>query len=493
MRLVELLKGVETLEDHENLECDVSMICSDSRKIRKNGAFIAINGEKRNGNEYITDALNLGAKAIITDEKDAFNKFKEAILVNDSRKALSYMWNNYYKNPSSKMKVVAITGTNGKTSCAYYLYNILKSAGENVGLISTIECLVNGEQLNTNGGSDVLDIHSAMTTPDPEILFEIFQKMKEKGVKVVVMEASSHALKLSKLSSLRIDYAIFTNLSSEHLDFHKNMEDYYASKKKLFQSSVVGIVNIDDTYGKRLSREIDSLYTCSLKGVADFSIKEFELNEKGYSYDADFNGIKETIKGKQIGEFSIYNSFLSASCAYLMGIDLEKIKNGLLNIKSINGRLERIENTNIFIDYAHTPAAMENILKTIKSVYPKKRILSLFGCGGDRDKGKRAKMGEISSQMADFTIVTSDNSRTEEPLQIIQDILKGINSQKPYAVIPNREKAILYAIAEMKNDDILILFGKGHEQYEIDKNGKRDFDEREIIHRALKNDKNKKI
>ena len=491
MRLSELLNGVRILDGNNLLEKEISMICSDSRKVVKNGVFVAIKGEKRDGNDYIDEAVQNGAIVVITDQKDVFLKFENVVLTENSRAAISYMWNNYYKNPTSNIKIVAITGTNGKTSCAYYLYNILKQANKKRGLISTVECLINDQIIETNGGSEVLDIDSAMTTPDPEILYSIFNKMRENGVEYIVMEASSHALKQLKLDPIKISYAIFTNLSPEHLDFHQNMEDYFNAKKMAFQKETVGIVNADDDYGKLLIKENEKFYSCSIKDeCANFFAKNIELSKIGNSYVVDLDRKDMEINTIQIGEFSIYNSLLSSVCAYLMGMKIEDIELGIHNTKIIRGRLEKIEGVNIYIDYAHTPYAMQTVLNAIKKSHPGKRIISLFGCGGDRDKGKRAKMGKIASCLSDFCIITNDNSRSENPENIIAEILSGIQKEKSYVVIPKREEAINYAISKMNKEDILILFGKGHETYQIDRNGKSFFDERKIIYKAIKNDKN---
>lgn len=494
MKLYELLKGVRTLGGEENLNAEVLTIFSDSRKKVEKGVFVAINGQKRNGNDHINQALSNGATIIITDNKEVFDKCKDSVLVENSRKALSYMWNNFYKDPTKNIKIIAVTGTNGKTSCAYYMYSILKAIGAKRGLISTIECLINEEKIETNGGSDVVDLYSAMTTPDPEILYSVFNEMRTRGVEYIVMEASSHALQLDKLFPINVDYAIFTNLSAEHLDFHKDFESYYQAKKRLFENAGVSIIAIDDVFGERLKNEIKgSSFSCSIRKKADFCAEKIELLKGGYQYEIRNENLRLSILGKINGEFSVSNSLLCVACASLLGIEPEKIFSGIFSLTCIPGRFERVDGSNVYIDYAHTPYAMEKILESSRKINPNGRVIALFGCGGDRDREKRAKMGSICTQNADVCIITADNSRSERTLDIISDILKGVDDGFDVAVFTNREKAIIYAISQMRENDVLMLLGKGHERYEIDKNGKHFFDEREIVRRELKNVKNKSL
>lgn len=491
MRLSELLKGIDILQSSMELTEEISGIFSDSRIVKSGGAFVAIHGENRDGNDYINEAFIKGASCIITDDYKSFTMNKKCILVSDSRKALAYMWNNYYGNPTSNMKIIAITGTNGKTSCAHYIYKILQTAGKKRGIISTIGCLINDASYEIGGGSEVTDISSAMTTPDPKILYSIFNEMRKSGVEYVVMEASSHALEQSKLSPLCFEVGAFTNLSPEHLDFHKNMEEYYNSKKKLFKNSKIAVINADDEYGKRLLSELScKLVSFSTRSKADAYASDVKNSESGIRYELNMNNFDRIeIIGNICGEFSVYNTMLATLCALELGIEMGDIVSGIYDTKNISGRIEKVVNRDIFIDYAHTPYAMENVLTTLRKIAPKKRIIALFGCGGNRDKGKRAKMGEIASKLADMVIITSDNSRSESPIAIIRDILNGVGDNTSFVVIPNREAAIYFAIKEMRDNDLLVLLGKGHESYEIDKNGKHYFSEKEIIKRVLENDK----
>ncbi len=491
MSLDELLKGIKILKTSISLDEEVNVPSSDSRRVVKNGIFVAIKGQNRDGNDYIAQALELGAKCVITDDKNSFEKYKSCILVENSRLASSYIWSNFYKKPSSSMKMIGITGTNGKTSCAYFLYSILKSAKKRVGLISTVECLVNDDFYNSNGGSDVLDLHSAMTTPDPEILYSMLAKMRDEGIEYVVMEASSHSLELFKLAPIAFTAGIFTNLSSEHLDFHKNMSSYFNAKKRLFSKCDIAIINADDDYGRKiLEQSICKSFSVSMLGEADFMATDVEISHKGSKYALKYDGDTLQIECNICGEFSVYNSMLALACALKLDIGKSDAINGILSLENISGRLERICNEDVFIDYAHTPYAIENVLKAIRKLNPSRHIIALFGCGGDRDKGKRAEMGKIASELADTVIITSDNSRTESPIEIIIDILKGIEKDN-FLVIPNRKNAIERAIKEKKQNDIILLLGKGHERYEIDKNGKHYFSEKDIVKDCLNYDKNK--
>ena len=412
------------------------------------------------------------------------------ILVENSREALAKLWSNFYKNPSKNMKIIAITGTNGKTSTSYFLYNILKADKKSVGLISTIEILVNNKPIKTSGGSDVIDKYSAMTTPDPEILYYLLYIMKKNGVEYVVMEASSHALAQCKLEGLDVEIGVFTNLSKEHLDYHKTMEKYFLAKEELFKKSRLCVINIDDEFGiMMLNRHKGRSFSVSTSKESDFTIKNIKSNALGVSYTLVSEDESMNISTKVGGSFNAYNSALASICALMLGIEQKSIKQGVFSVTSISGRLERYKNKNIYIDYAHTPFAVEKVINAVKGFGEKHKIIVLIGCGGNRDKTKRAEIGKICTSRADLTIITSDNPRDEEPVDIIKDIFAGVVNDK-CLVIPNRREAIRYATGIMKKTDILLLLGKGHERYEIDKTGKHDFDERVILEEVFSVDKN---
>lgn len=483
MKLYDLLKDVKIKCHLVDLNEEVLGITSDSRKVLKGYLFVAIKGENRNGNDYILDAYNNGAIAVVSQENNIYLDIPY-IKVDNDREALSKIWNSFYEYPTKNMKVIAFTGTNGKTSCVHLLKSILRNANKKYGVISTIGSEINGNKLNLSGGSDVSDVVSSMTTPDPEILYRILNDMKNDGVEYVVMEASSHSLNQHKLAGIEVFIGAFTNLSSEHLDYHKNIENYYDSKKKLFKTCKIGVVNFDKEYGKRLKNEFENLKTVS-KIQGDFHFENIICNQEGCTFDFYNGKEKIQLKSKLIGNFVPENIALAVSCACLLEISTRNIQEGILECEYIEGRMEKIYK-NIYVDYAHTPEAFENVLSSCKRIFNKK-IIVLFGCGGDRDKTKRSLMGEIASKYANKIIITSDNSRGENKLEIIKDILKGIDIISDFYVIPNRKNAIKFAVKNLNDEYVLLLLGKGHEKYEIDKNGKHDFDEKKIVMEVIDN------
>lgn len=485
MKLKELLKGVKVINSCADINTEISSVVSDSRKTAKDCVFVAICGGKRDGNDYACEAIKNGAAAIVSD-KD-ITGIKNLVVVENARSALAIMQSNYYGNPAKDMRVIAVTGTNGKTSVSYFIYNILITAGKRCGLISTVETLINGEKMDFGGGGAVTDISSAMTTPDPETLYKILDVMRKEGCEYVVMEASSHSLSQHRLDGLHVNVAIFTNLSPEHLDFHGDMENYFASKLILFENCDTSIVNTDDEYGKRIAEKYkDKTLTCSLTENSQYRAEQIKCGFDGCEYLLLSDDATLRINSVICGEYTVYNTMLAAVCALYLDIDAAFICEGIRFTNKISGRLEKYKNYNIYIDYAHTPRAMENVIKSVRNFSDGKKITVLFGCGGDRDKTKRAVMGRISTSLADNTIITSDNPRTEDPYKIIGDILTGVVKGKEHTVIPDRREAIKYAVKTMGKDEILLLLGKGHEIYEITKNGKTSFDEREIIAEALK-------
>ena len=482
MKLNALLKGISIIECNVDFNLEVTYISSDHRKVNKNYIFVAINGSKRNGVDFINFAIENGATVIITQDKKACNENIPYILVENVRNSITRMWSNFYYNPEKSLKVVAITGTNGKTSSAYYLYNIIRSAGFSCGLISTIDCLINDKKIDLKKDGVVSDENSNMTTPDPEVLFYILNLMRNSDIKFAIMEASSHALEQNRLGGIEIEIGAFTNLSNEHLDYHKSMGEYFKAKEKLMEMSKTCVINADDEYGDRILKKYpNKSFSFSLNNKGNFYASECNCNLNGCEYKLNYNGKSINIKTSMLGKFNIYNSLLAASCAKLLNIEDDYIVDGIQNMLQIKGRMERYKDKNIYIDYAHTPDAMKKAIMLLRDLEPNKKIISLFGCGGDRDKSKRAKMGRISTSYANFTVITSDNSRSENVNEIISNILKGIVVKDNYIVIPNRREAIIYTVNIMKEDEILLLLGKGHEEYEITSKGKLHFDEREIL------------
>lgn len=487
MQLKDLLNGVEIINTNVELNSEYSNISSDSRRTIRNGVFVAIKGTITDGNKYIKNALKNGVIAIITDDAKSCDENIPYVLVFDSRKALAKMWSNYYCNPTEKMKLIAVTGTNGKTTSSYLIYNILKASKKSCALISTIEILINDEKVEIGGGSEIVGKNSAMTTPDPEILYGLFDKMRKKNIEYVVMEASSHALEQNKLSGCEIEIGIFTNLSHDHLDFHKDMNCYFSAKEKLFKMCKLGIVNADDKFGQILiNRYRGRIITYSFKNKADLYVVESKKSGYGNQFTICNDNKQYIIESRLRGEFNVYNCLCAILCADSLGISMKYIKNGIKNTKCVKGRLEKYKKRCIYIDYAHTPEAMECVIKEIRKIYPKKRLIVVFGCGGERDKEKRPKMGKIATEMADITIITSDNSRNEGQKEIFADILKGVSEDSNYQLIEDREMAIKRGVEAMKRNGVLLLLGKGHETYQIDKTGKNPFDERVILDKIFK-------
>ncbi len=485
MKLFRLVEGIEIIRSKVHFDIDIKNICSDSRKAMKNSVFVAIKGLNRNGNNYINEALEKGCDCIITDDESVYFEYENTVLTYNSRRALAVLWDNFYKNPSKKLKIIGVTGTNGKTSTSFFLYNILKRANKKVSLISTVKCLINDVDVELEGGTEVTDAVSAMTTPDPEVLYKLLYRMVNENTEYLVMEASSHALELSKLYPIEFYIGIFTNLTCDHLDFHGDMENYFISKMKLFCKCEYALVNGDDKYGRKMPRYINrDFISYGLSRKNDYYADNISIGMNGISYSLNSNGLFLELESPISGIFSVYNSMAAAVASYIIGVENSCITGAIHDLKGIDGRMERISD-DIYIDYAHTPDAFEEVIKCFKDISKNKKLIVLFGCGGDRDKTKRRVMGKIASEMADMVIITSDNSRSEDKEAIIADIITGINKNKPFYVVPDRREAIELAVG-LREDNVLLILGKGHEKYEIDKNGKHYFCEAEIIKQALR-------
>ena len=502
MRLCDLLASAGVTEYGTAEDTEILQISSDSRNILRGGLFVAIEGTRRDGHDYVSDALANGATAVVVSDKRKIPDECPYVLVENTRIAEAHIWNNWYSDPSRGMKTVAVTGTNGKTSTVFMIREILRCAGEKVGIITTVRAMAEDVILGTYGGSSVTDAAGAMTTPDPEYLYGTIRLMKDRGVTALVFEASSHALYLHKTDPMHVDCAVFTNLSEEHLDFHGTMENYFKAKCSLAERANVLVVNTDDRYMSRL-REMFSLRkkvitcSCDVESRRYISADVSALQQRMLSLD----GCEYIYFSKDAvfrlgcpvpGEFTLQNSLLAATAAMTVSASAENVKKALSSMKSVDGRLEEVELSEfgvpfrVFIDYAHTPAALESLLRSMTHLRRRgQRIVLVFGCGGDRDRSKRRRMGAVASSLADFVIVTSDNSRLEDPDVIISEIASGLDLEKPHAVIKSRREAIIYAVSTARDGDIILLAGKGHEKYEIDKGGKRPFDETLIVRDAV--------
>lgn len=458
------------------LETEITGVTDDSRKVSSGNLFVCVKGPVADGHNYATKALENGAAAIIT-ERDL--NLENQIIVEDTHKALADVCSNWFGNPQKKLRVIGVTGTNGKTSVCYMLKKIFEHCGYKTGLLGTVQNMI---------GDEVYP--SKNTTPGVFELYSLFAKMAEAGCEYAVMEVSSHALDQRRVEGVHFAAAIFTNLTQDHLDYHGNMENYFEAKKLLFSLCDFAVVNFDDEFGKRI---IDNT-TCrmatysALSNESTYTAKGIQYRPNGVDYEMVGFGLIGRIKLKTAGKFSVYNSLAAAVCAKELGMPLNEVIDALNSLEGVKGRAEVVpcdRDFTIIIDYAHTPDGLHNILNTFKEC-PKNRLVVLFGCGGDRDRTKRPKMGTVAARLADYVIVTSDNPRTEEPKAIIDDILEGMKDiPTPKKVIENRIEAINFAIANARSGDIIILAGKGHETYQIIGTDTIHLDEREVIAEAL--------
>ncbi|AST58720.1 UDP-N-acetylmuramoyl-L-alanyl-D-glutamate--2,6-diaminopimelate ligase [Thermoanaerobacterium thermosaccharolyticum] len=481
MRLADVLKDIEYTIVKGNVDVDIRGICYDSRNSKDGSMFVAIKGFKSDGADYIGDAIERGAVAVLVDGEISIDKDITLIKVQNTRKSLAKIASNYYGDPSKQLFLIGVTGTNGKTSVTYMIKSILESQNNKVGLIGTIQNMIGDKVYPTE-----------RTTPESLDLQRYLRLMVDEGVKYVVMEVSSHSLALNRVDECDFDIAVFTNLTQDHLDFHKTMDDYANAKAKLFRMAKTAcVINIDDDYSSLIIENSNAkVVTYGIKDYAYIMAKDIKNDIKGAKYTVQIEDIKSDIALKIPGLFSVYNSLAAISVAFILGIPLQSVKMALKDVK-IKGRFEVLDIDapyNVVIDYAHTPDGLENLMKAFGEYDTGRKIL-LFGCGGDRDKGKRPKMGEVAGKYADFVIITSDNPRSEDPMQIISEIEMGIKNTKcPYKIIENRKEAIKYALSIAKDNDIVILAGKGHETYQVLKDRVIDFDEREIVKEILNGD-----
>ncbi|WMJ23764.1 UDP-N-acetylmuramoyl-L-alanyl-D-glutamate--2,6-diaminopimelate ligase [Paludicola sp. MB14-C6] len=475
MLLSALLSKTKVLSEYK--DCEVSDVKVNSNEQLKNAIYVCIHGVKIDGHQFAAEALRKGALYVICESNLGLEK---QIIVEDTRLCYANMCKILFENKADLLTLIATTGTNGKTSVSTIIKTLLNNAGIETGLVSTIRA----EYAN--------EIESLeQTTPDPYILHQLFHKMERKGCKAVSMEASSHALDQKRLSGCQFEIGVFTNLTQDHLDYHKDMEDYYLAKRKLFNIARFGVINIDDTYGKRLTEEIQiPFYTYSIVNPkADFYADQIICSNQGVQFNLHHKQIESKVSFAIPGLYSVQNALAGIAVATKLGISLFNSISSIAKIKGIMGRNEIVyanPSYQIICDFAHTPDGLENILKSTRQ-YATGRVVLLFGCGGDRDKTKRPKMGAVASKYADFLIVTSDNPRTEDPEFIINDILKGIPENKDHVVIVDRSDAICYAIKNAMPNDTIILAGKGHEQYQIIGTRKYLYDERVIVQDCVNN------
>lgn len=472
MRLSELLNGIDT---EGFTDCEIEGITCDSRQVREGWLFAAIPGGTADGHRFTAMAAEKGAAAILAEYET--NCGKPEIITANTRAAYQALCANFFRHPEKEMEFLAVTGTNGKTSTSQFVKSILDGMGIKAGLIGTVHNQIGSETLP-----------AAFTTPEPYQLYELLAKMKAAGVQTVVMEVSSQAMDQHRVDSLPFRVAGFTNLTQDHLDYHKTMENYRLAKARLFELSEKNVLNLDDETGVRFYRQFGGLTYSAESKAAELWADQVEVSVSGVRYLMHFGAQTAPIRVSTPGMFTVHNTLCAAGMLLQAGFPFQKVAEGLNKIPQVPGRAEVITQGlpfTVMLDYAHTPDALENILSTLRA-FAEGRIVTLFGCGGDRDKTKRPLMAQEAAKQSDFLIITSDNPRTEDPAEIIKDIVAGLEgTDVPYIVIENRKEAIGYAIAHAEPKDLILLAGKGHEDYQILKSGKIHFDEKEIVKEFL--------
>jgi UDP-N-acetylmuramyl-tripeptide synthetase len=511
MILSKLLEGIDTLDGSVTLnrEVNVESVCYNSRQCTSGSLFVAVTGLKSDGHDYINDAIHRGAKVVVCEKELPSRAGVTAIRVENGRRALGLLARNFYADPSKSLVAVGVVGTNGKTTITYILESIFQTAGFMCGILGTVNYRYPG-----------LVMEAPNTTPESLEMQRILREMVDHGVTHVVAEVSSHAIDLRRIDDCDFNLGIFTNLTQDHLDYHKTMENYYQAKKRFFsevlpagkkQRRYTMAVNADDPWGRRLIREtgyVSRPLTFGIDEQADIWASEFTLSLDGIKAEISMESVRFDIVSELIGKFNLYNILAAVAAAIALRIPIEAIREGVRRMISVPGRLEKVsssEQPKVFVDYAHTDDALRRVLQSLLP-FKEGKIITVFGCGGDRDRGKRPLMGKVTTNYSDLTILTSDNPRSEDPMTIIQDIEVGINSQsvlrgsqedlargvigKGYVVIPDRREAIETAIRSANSSDIVLIAGKGHEDYQIIGAKRLYFDDRvvakEILQSGLK-------
>lgn len=474
MKLSQILNGVKVLNTYDDVEvCDVTQ---DSRLVKEGFVFVCVKGAAFDGHSVAAEMLEKGAAAVVVERDLGLHN---QILVENSRACFSPICANFFGNPAKKLKLIGLTGTNGKTTTTFLIKQILENVGKKVGLIGTVQNMIGDE------------IYPAKyTTPDPYELQKLFAMMVEAQCEYCVMEVSSQALAQGRVNGLRFAVGAFTNLTQDHLDYHKTWENYFNAKRILFENSDIAVTNADDENGLKIVEglDFDKLITYAVNtNNASYIAKNVSFKASGVEYEL----VGDTIGRCYCpipGRFSVYNSLCAAAIALALGVAFEQVLLAIRKSNGVKGRIEVVpcdRDFTIIIDYAHSPDGLENIITSLKEI-AKGRVVTVFGCGGDRDKTKRPKMGRIAAELSDFCVVTSDNPRSENPGEIIKDILEGmVGIDTPYEVVEQRRDAIAYAIKNAQKDDIILLAGKGHETYQILPTGTIHFDEREVVAEIL--------
>ncbi len=475
MKLSQLLTELKTKGNYA--DCEISSVTDKFDNIKQGDVFVCIKGNRFDAHTVAKKATEeKGAAAVIVEhETGAENE----VIVENTRKAYSYMCWEYFSRPTESLKMIGITGTNGKTTVSFLIKHIFEEAGKKCGLLGTVINLIGDKERP-----------SSLTTPDPFEMQQLFREMVDEGCEFCIMEVSSQALSQQRVAPINFDLGVFTNLTQDHLDYHGTMENYKSAKHMLFEKCKKVVINDDDSAADYMKSDISAeVITYSIKNNSShYTAKNPVLNDKSVAYELVGNAMISRIKLNIPGEFSVYNSMAAAVTAKEMGVEIDIAKKALSTSVGVKGRMETVDVDTpytVIIDYAHSPDGLINVLKSLRKVYTRK-IITVFGCGGDRDKTKRPVMGEIVGNMADIAVVTSDNPRSEDPQMIIDDILAGMEKCKAKIYVEiDRTKAIEKALSIAKKDDVVLLAGKGHETYQILNSGKIHYDEREIVKEIL--------
>jgi UDP-N-acetylmuramoyl-L-alanyl-D-glutamate--2,6-diaminopimelate ligase len=480
-----LLEGVELRSQATVAEIPIRQVTHDSRKVQPGALFVAISGVATDGTLFARDAVSRGASAIATESPAPADWPVEIawVRVAEARKALAIAASNFFGRPATALKLTGVTGTNGKTTTTSLIDSILRASGAKTGLFGTIS-------YHTPSG----EYPAPNTTPESVDLQNFFAEIRDAGGTYATMEASSHALAMDRLWGCHFATAVFTNLTRDHIDFHKNFENYFAAKRRLFEGTGAGepdfsIINTDDEWGKKLVGMGKTTLTYGLQNGADLKAKKFQLSFSGLNFTAQTPKGPIQVESALVGRINVYNILAAIGAGIGLSIPNDIIETGIRNLHAVAGRFQRIDQGQPFlvvVDYAHTDDALQNLIRTARELITKGRIITLFGCGGSRDRTKRPIMGETSGKLSDLTILTSDNPRQEDPLKIISDVVVGMQkSGGKYLIEPDRAKAISLAIEEARPGDIVLLAGKGHEDYQIFADRTIHFDDREVARKAL--------
>jgi UDP-N-acetylmuramoyl-L-alanyl-D-glutamate--2,6-diaminopimelate ligase len=485
--LDQLLRGAEIGKIAGPTDARIHSVAYDSRKVTPGAIFFALRGEKLDGGEFIADSIARGAVAVATENPAQVSARAAAVvqlLPGSDRRALATASANFYGRPAQALKLVGVTGTNGKTTTAFLVDAILRAAGRTTGLIGT-----------TGYRTPRASRTAANTTPESLDLQQMFAEIADAGGTHAVLEASSHALAMDRLWGCRFAAAIFTNLTRDHLDYHKTFEDYFAAKRRLFEGTGagapdVGVINLDDPYAAELGGLARQTLTYGVKGPADLSAKKFSLSFHGLEFTAQTPAGNVAVRSPFVGRINVYNILAAIGAGIALDIPVAKIEQGIASLELVPGRFERIDEGQPFlviVDYAHTDDALRNLISTARELGPQARIITVFGAGGERDRTKRPLMGEAAGSLSNRVVLTSDNPRGEDPLRIINDVVVGLQKvNASYQIEPDREQAIARALDEAKAGDIVLLAGKGHETYQVLAGGTIDFDDRKKARAILR-------